>query len=160
MFSVTTVTSKHCGNLECNLELENLYLRFVEIERTWAKRERKTFAILSQFSFRTLIFRFSSAPQCLRQLIILITDWLCLFSSFFHQRSINNWAVKFGDKLWELAETMTKAKEIKQVSEWEKPHHDDWRELTNQESLAEVATNRRTLRCRSSENAFVGVQST
>lgn len=33
--------------------------------------------------------------------------------SFFE--SINDWAVNFGDELWELAETMTKAKEIKQV---------------------------------------------
>lgn len=32
--------------------------------------------------------------------------------------SISNWAVSFGDELWELAETMTKAKEIKQVKEY------------------------------------------
>lgn len=37
------------------------------------------------------------------------------FQFQFLNHSIDEWAIRFGDELWELGETMTKAKEIKQV---------------------------------------------
>jgi hypothetical protein len=45
-------------------------------------------------------------------MFVLISESLFIYVPLI---SINDWAVKFGDELWELAETMTKVKEIKQV---------------------------------------------
>lgn len=54
-----------------------------------------------------------------RDFSIFLSAKLLIINDLFIYSSIGDWAVKFGDELWELAETMTKAKEIKQVNEFQ-----------------------------------------
>lgn len=82
-------------------------------------KEEKVEMFYARFTFFSLLSRQYSRQfsECflLSQIILC---FVLMQNLLFHDLycSISNWAVKFGEELWELAETMTKANQIQQVA--------------------------------------------